>query len=126
MEEIGKLDAHQYYQDAIELMTPLSFITSKEIDPTTMPAVPKDPKSFEEYFLQVCSIRLSLVLAKEKEKFDADFSEPRERLRPKMINQFKRLVSILANPGVPPRERPYAFTAVTREFRRVISKWIVK
>ena len=65
MEEIGKLDAHQYYQDAIELMTPLSFITSKEIDPTTMPTVPNDPKSFEEYFLRVCSIRLSLVLAKE-------------------------------------------------------------
>ena len=126
MEEIAKLDAHQYYQDAIELMTPLSFITSKEIDPKTISAVPNDPNSFEEYFLRVCSTRFSLVLAKEKEKFEADFSEPRERLRPKMINQFKRLTSILANPGVPPREHPYTFTAMTKEFRHVISKWIVK
>ena len=54
-------------------MTPLSFITSKEIDPKAMLAVPNDPKSFEEYFLQVYSTRLSLVLAKEKEKFEADF-----------------------------------------------------
>ena len=105
-------------------MTPISFITSKEIDPKAMPAEPNDPESFEEYFLKVCSTRLSLVLTKEKEKFEANFSEPRERLRPKIIDQFKELTALLNNPGVPPSKRPYAFTTVTKEFRYLISKWI--
>ena len=75
-------------------------------------------------FLKVCSTRLSLALAKEKEDFNADFSEPRESLRPKMLDQFKRLTVILDNPGVPPRKHPYSFTAVTRMFREDISELI--
>ena len=74
----------------------------------------------------MCSTRLSLVLVKEKEKFEADFSEPRERLQPKIIDQFKELTGILSNPGMPPSKRSYAFTTVTKEFRYVISKWIEK
>ena len=120
---IEKLRANKYL-NAIKRTTPLSFITSKEIDPKTMPPVPKDPNSWEEYFLQICSTRLSLVLAKEKEQFDADLAEPCERLRPKMIDQFKRLRIILRNPGVPPRERPYPFTATTRYFRATVSEMI--
>ena len=50
-----------------------SYIISKEIDPEAMPPVPDDLKSWEEHFLQVCSTRLSLALAKEKEEFETDF-----------------------------------------------------
>ena len=89
-----------------------------------MPPAPKDPDSWEKHFLRVCSTRLSLALAKEKEEFDADFSEPRERLRPKMLDQFKRLMVILNNPGVPPRKHPYPFTLVTKRFREGISELI--
>ena len=89
-----------------------------------MPPAPSNPELWEKHFLKVCSTRLSLALAKEKEDFDADFSEPRERLRPKMLDQFKRLTVILDNPGVPPRKHPYPFTAVTRMFREDISELI--
>ena len=89
-----------------------------------MPPVPKHPKSWEKYFLQVCSTRLTLVLAKEKELFDADHSEFREKLRPKMLGQFERLRKILNNPDVPPRKNPYPFTVFTRNFREDISVYI--
>ena len=105
-------------------LTSLSFITSADVDPETMPAVPKNPKFWEEHFRQVCSTRLSLALAKEKERFDADFSGSRERLRPRMMDQFKRLRDILNNPGVPPRKNPYPFTASTRFFREEVSRLI--
>ena len=94
---------------------------SEEIDPEKMPPVPRDPKLWEQYFLQVCSARLSLTLAKEEEQWDADSSEPHEQLRPRMIDQFKRLRVILSNPSVP---RPYSFTSWTKLFREEISRII--
>ena len=89
-----------------------------------MPPVPKYSGLWEGHFLRVCNTRLSLALAKEKEEFEADFSEPRERLRPKIFDQFKRLKNILSNPGVPPMKNPYPFTGTTRKFRLDISELI--
>ena len=89
-----------------------------------MPPVPDDPKSWEEYLLQVCGTRLSLALAKEKEEFETDFSKPLERLRPKIIDHLKRLSDLLNNPGVPPIKHPYPFTAFTQYFREDISELI--
>ena len=97
---------------------------SEEIDAAKMPPVPRDPKLWEEHFLQVCSVRLSLTLTKEKEQWDADSSEPRERLRPRMIDQFKRLEDILNNPGVPPVKDPYFFHPRMKNFREEISRMI--
>ena len=89
-----------------------------------MPPVPKHSGLWEGHFLRVCNIRLSLALTKEKEEFEADFSEPRGRLRPKILDQFKRLKNILSNPGVPPMKNPYPFTGTTRKFRLDISELI--
>ena len=100
---------------------------SEGVDPEDMPPVPNDPELWNEYFLQVCSTRLLLALEKEKEQWDADFSEHRECLRPRMIRQFKRLKDILSNPGVRPTLRKYPFfTGFIQIFREEVSKLKVK
>ena len=65
---IEKLCANKHL-DAIRVTTPLSFITSKEIDLKEMPSVSSDPKSWEGHLLHMCGRRLSLVLAQEKKQF---------------------------------------------------------
>ena len=89
-----------------------------------MPPAPRDPELWEHYFLQVCDERLTLTLAKEKEQWDADLSESRACLRPRMIRQFERLKEILRCPGIPPEKRPYSFNVYTTKFREEISKLI--
>ena len=91
-----------------------------------MPSPPRDPEQWEDYFLQVCSERLTLTLAKEKDQWDADASEPRACLRPRTINQFKRLKDILKYPGTPPEKRPYSFHVYMTKFREEINKLISK
>ena len=102
-------------------------MVSEGVDPKEMPPLTKDPELWTDYFLLVCSTRLSLTLQKEKEQWDEDFSEHREFLRPRMIRQFKRLKDILANPGVRPalRKHPF-FTGFIQIFRDEISKLEVK
>ena len=112
------------YVNAIKCTSPLSFITSREFDCEAMPPVPKFSGLWDGYLVQVCIARLSLALEKEKEEFEADFSKPRERLRPKILDEFKRLTKILECPGVPPIKNPYPFTGTTGKFRLEISKQI--
>ena len=97
---------------------------SEEMDPQKMPPVPRDldPKSWEDYFLQVCIERLTLTLDKEKKQWDDDSSEHQYlhcRTRPilRMLTN-----EILENPGVSP-ETSAKVTYMT-EFREEISKLI--
>ena len=89
-----------------------------------MPPVPDNPKSWEVHFYKVCSTRLSLALAKEKEEFEANTSKTLEHFRPKMIGQLKRLSDLLSNPDLFLREHPHSFTVFTRKFRLDISQLI--
>ena len=94
-----------------------------------MPPVPDNPKSWEEHLLKVCSKRLSLALAKEREEFEVEISkrflnEHLRHLRPKMIGQLESLSELLNNPDVPPRKQSYQLNVFLKFFRQDISEQI--
>lgn len=89
-----------------------------------MPPAPIDPKDWKEYFIQVCSARLTLTLAKEEAQWDADFPPTYSFLRTSSIDKLSALGEILDNPGVPPRVRVLPFNRFTIIFREEISKLI--
>ena len=101
-----------------------SFIISKEIDPEAMPPVPDNPKSWEDHLLQVCRTRLSLALAEEKKKFEADISKESESLGHKMIGQLEALHDLLSNRDLPPIKDPPPVKASLRFLREEISQVI--
>ena len=105
-------------------MSPSSFIRSKEIDPEVMPPVPDNPRLLGEHFLKLCSTRLSLALAKEKEEFEAFTSKTLEHFRPEMIRQLERLDDLLNNFDLLLRGHPHHFTVFTEKFREDISELI--
>ena len=62
---------------------------SEEIDPQKMPSVPRDPKLWEDYFIQVCNERLTLTLDKEKERWDVCSDEYFKPLHSSMTDLLK-------------------------------------
>ena len=75
-------------------------------------------------FLTGVQYKTLIGFSKREGEFETDFSEPRERLQPKIIGQLERLSDLLNNPGVPPIKHPYPFTAFTQYFREDISELI--
>ena len=94
---------------------------SEEINPKKISPPPKDPKSWEDYFLQVCSERLALSLAKEKEQWEADSSDSSIFLRPWMEKQLAHLEEILKKPS---ENYSYKFNKGTTSFREEVSRLI--
>ena len=125
MESVERLErsSTNKYLCGIKRAVLLPFIMSEEIDPKTMPPAPKDPTSWEEHFRNVCEERLKLVVAKEKDQWDADLSETHTYLKPKMNHQFYRLKAILDIPGVDLGNRtPNPFTKYMAKFSVEISE----
>ena len=91
-----------------------------------MPSAPRDPELWEKYFLQVCSERLALSLAKEKEQWNAYSSEQHGVLRPSMKEKLRIIKEqILENPGVAPGKPQLSENVeYMTKFREKISKLI--
>ena len=95
---------------------------SEEIDPKKMSTPPENPKLWEEYFLRVCTTRLALTSAKEKEQWEAADLSGHVLLRLRTIAQLMELEGILKNPGVPPVPHPFSLHII--RFREEINKFI--
>ena len=95
---------------------------SEEIDPKKMSTPPENPKLWEEYFLHVCSTRLALTSAKEKEQWEAASLIGRVLSHSTTSIQLLELQVILKNPAVIPIPHPFSPRII--RFKEEISKFI--
>ena len=99
---------------------PASFILSQKIDPKSMPLMPGDSDSWDEYLLKVYNTRLSSVLGKEKMQFEKETFEPHDRLKSKLLDHLEVLKIFLNFPSEHPRRRPFPNCII--RLRKIISQ----
>ena len=96
---------------------PASFILSQEIETESMPLMPSNSNSWDQYLLQTYKVRLSFILKKERTLFEDD---TQGKLKPKLLSQLEILDKFLNSPCKYPRR--HLFPSCVTRLREMINK----